>query len=52
MSELTRRGVLAGVVVAALAGLRLGGALSVAAGIFVALLAALIEWFAIRRFDL
>jgi hypothetical protein len=33
------------------AGLRLGGALSVPVGIFVALLAALVEWLAIRRFD-
>lgn len=46
-----RRGALAGGVVAALAGLRLGGALSVGAAIFVVLLAGLLEWFAIRRID-
>ena len=47
----TRRGVLAGVVIAALAGLRLGGALTVAVAIFVVLLAGLVEWFAVRRLD-
>ena len=46
-----RRGVLAAVGVAALAGLRLGGALSVAVAIFVAILAVLLEWFAVRRLD-
>jgi hypothetical protein len=46
-----RRGLLAGVVLATLAGLRLGGALSVSVGIFVLLLAGLAEWFAIRRID-
>ena len=46
-----RRGVLCGVVVAALAGLRIGGALTVPVAIFVVLLAALVEWFAARRFD-
>lgn len=46
-----RRGLLAGIVLAALAGLRLGGALSVSVGIFVLLLAGLAEWFAIRRID-
>ena len=45
-----RRGVLAGGAVAALAGLRLGGALTVPVTIFVLLLAAAIEWLAIRRF--
>ena len=42
---------LAGVVIAALAGLRLGGALTVAVAIFVVLLAGLVEWFAVRRLD-
>lgn len=46
-----RRGVLAGLVVVALAGLRLGGALTVPVAIFVGLLAALVEWYAIRRLD-
>ena len=44
-----RRGVLVGLVVAALAGLRLGGALSVPVGIFVVVLAAVIEWFFARN---
>ncbi len=43
-----RRGILTGLVVAALAGLRLGGALSVATGLFVLILAGVAEWFAIR----
>lgn len=47
-----RRGLLAGLVVAALAGLRVGGALGVPAAIFVLVMAALAEWFAVRRFDL
>ena len=38
-------------VIAALAGLRLGGALTVPAGLFVLILAALVEWFTVRRFD-
>ncbi len=46
-----RRGLLVGAVLAALAGLRLGGALSVPVAIFVSLLAGLAEWFAIRRID-
>ena len=46
-----RRGVLSGAVVAALAALRIGGALNVPVAIFVVLLAALVEWFAARRFD-
>ncbi len=46
-----RRGLLGGAVLAALAGLRLGGALSVSVGIFVLLLAILVEWFAVRRID-
>jgi hypothetical protein len=44
-----RRGILAGLVVAALAGLRLGGALSVPIGIFVVILGAVVEWFFARR---
>ena len=43
-----RRGGLAGLVVAALAGLRLGGALGVATGLFVLILAGVAEWFAVR----
>jgi hypothetical protein len=46
-----RRGALAGAVVVVLAGLRLGGALSVPGALFVLLLAGSIEWFAARRFD-
>jgi len=34
-----------------LAGLRLGGALSVPGAIFVLLLGGATEWFAVRRFD-
>ena len=44
-----RRGVLVGLVVATLAGLRLGGALSVPVAIFVVILAAAVEWLAARR---
>ncbi len=44
-----RRGILVGLVVAALAGLRLGGALSVPIAIFVIILAAVAEWFLGRR---
>ena len=44
-----RRGVLLGLVLAALAGLRLGGALNVPITIFVIVLAAVVEWFAGRR---
>lgn len=44
-----RRGGLVGLVLAALAGLRLGGALSVPIAIFVVILAAVVEWFAARR---
>ena len=47
-----RRGVLASATIAALAGLRLGGALSVPVGLFVVTLAAALEWLAVRRFDL
>lgn len=44
-----RRGILIGVVVATLAGLRLGGALSVPVAIFVLILAGVVEWLAARR---
>ncbi len=44
-----RRGVLVGLVIAALAGLRLGGVLSVPIAIFVVILAGVAEWFASRR---
>jgi hypothetical protein len=44
-----RRGVLVGLVVATLAGLRLAGALSVAVAIFIISLAAAAEWFLARR---
>ena len=44
-----RRGVLVGLVVAILAGLRLGGALSVPVAMFVVILAAVVEWLAARR---
>ncbi len=43
-----RRGLLAGLVVAILAGLRLGGALNVPTALFVMLLAGAAEWFAAR----
>lgn len=43
-----RRGILAGLVVAVLAGLRLGGALGVPTALFVALVAGAIEWFFVR----
>jgi hypothetical protein len=46
-----RRGLLTGLAVAALAGLRVGGALTVPAALFVVFLAGLAEWFAVRRFD-
>jgi hypothetical protein len=46
-----RRGILAGTVVVVLAGLRLGGALTVPGALFVLLLATALEWFAARRFD-
>ena len=44
-----RRGVLVGLTIATLAGLRLGGALSVPIAIFVVILAGVAEWFAARR---
>jgi hypothetical protein len=46
-----RRGLLAGAVVAALGGLRLGDALSVPVLLFVVVLAVMVEWYAVRRFD-
>ena len=46
-----RRGLLVGLGLAALAGLRVGGALTVPAALFVLILAGLAEWFAVRRFD-
>lgn len=45
----TRRGVLSGLVVAIIAGLRLGGALSVPIAIFIVILAGAAEWLAARR---
>lgn len=47
----TRRGLLVGAAIAAIAGLRLGGALSVPVALFVVSLAAATEWVALRRFD-
>lgn len=47
-----RRGLLAGLVLAALAGLRVGDALSVPSALFVVIIAGLVEWSAMRRFDL
>jgi hypothetical protein len=47
-----RRGVLVGAVIAAVAGLRIGGALSVPVALFLVSLAAATEWIALRRFDL
>jgi hypothetical protein len=46
-----RRGTLTGLVIAAIAGLRLGGVLSVPITIFVIILAGVIEWFFARRDD-
>ena len=46
-----RRGILAGTMVVVLAGLRLGGALTVHGALFVLLLATALEWLAARRFD-
>ena len=45
----TRRGVLAALIVAAFAGLRLGGALSVPVALFVLLLVGVLEWFFVRN---
>jgi hypothetical protein len=47
-----RRGLVVAVTIAALAGLRLGGALSMPIGLFVVCLAVAVEWLAVRRFDL
>lgn len=47
-----RRGLLVAAVIAAIAGLRLGDALSVPVALFVISLAAALEWVALRRFDL
>jgi hypothetical protein len=47
-----RRGLLVGAVIITLAGLRLGGALTVPVAIFIVLLALAGEWFAVRRLDL
>lgn len=44
-----RRGILVGLVVATLAGLRLGGALSVPVALFIIVLAGVVEWLAARR---
>ena len=44
-----RRGALVALVIAALAGLRLGGALSVPIAIFIVVLAGVLEWFLARR---
>jgi hypothetical protein len=44
-----RRGAIAGLVIATLAGLRLGGALSVPVALFVLLVAGAAEWLAIQR---
>ena len=44
-----RRGILAGLVVAALAGLRLGGALNVPTALFVLILAGVTEWYFARN---
>jgi len=46
-----RRGVLVAAVAVILAGLRLGGALSVPVALFLVLLAGAGEWFAVRRVD-
>ena len=45
----SRRGALTGLVIAVLAGLRIGGALSVPVGIFVIILAGVVEWLVVRR---
>jgi hypothetical protein len=46
-----RRGLLVAAAIAAIAGLRLGGALSVPVALFVISLAGAVEWVALRRFD-
>jgi hypothetical protein len=47
----SRRGLLVAATIGALAGLRLGGALSVPIALFIVTLAAALEWLAVRRFD-
>ena len=47
-----RRGALVAAIVATIAALRLGGALSVPVALFVISLAAAVEWVSVRRFDL
>jgi len=47
-----RRGALVAATVAALAGLRLGDALSPPVGLFIVTLGGAVEWLAVRRFDL
>ncbi len=47
-----RRGTLVAVALAALAGLRLGGALTIPIALFAVALAAGVEWFAVRYVDL
>lgn len=47
----TRRGILVLVLIGALGALRLGGALSVPVMLFLVVVAGIIEWSAIRRFD-
>jgi hypothetical protein len=46
-----RRALIVGIAAAVLAGLRIGGALTLPAALFVILLAGAAEWFAVRRFD-
>lgn len=48
-SRAARRGILTGLVIAATAGLHLGGALSMPIAIFVIILAGVTEWFFARR---
>jgi hypothetical protein len=50
-SRAARRGLLAGGLLAALAALRLGGALSVPVALFLVVVAGFAEWFAARRLD-
>jgi hypothetical protein len=47
-----RRGMLVSILIGALGALRLGGALSVPVVLFLVVVAAVVEWSAIRRFDL
>jgi hypothetical protein len=48
-SRAARRGILTALVIAAIAGLRLGGAVTVPIAIFVIILAGVVEWFFARR---